>query len=139
MSPRRKRLRVRSKAALYAECVDDPTYGELLYETFGPRVIGFQISRHGDGMNFQRRPVRHGAIPVHTAGRSYLLELYDSLLQSYQVRIVDGPTTRRAYEQLGLETEIRESGIVYSWPLGQHDEPRHIMRHAGVGGLDPHH
>lgn len=76
MSPRRKRLRVRSKAALYAECVDDPTYGELLYETFGPRVIGFQISRHGDGMNFQRRPVRHGAIPVHTAGRSYLLELY---------------------------------------------------------------
>jgi hypothetical protein len=42
---------------------------------------------------------------------SYLLELYHSDLQSGQVRIVDGPATRRAYEQLmALETEIRESG-----------------------------
>ena len=35
-------------------------------ETFGPRVIGLQISRHGDGMTFERRPVRHGAMPVYT-------------------------------------------------------------------------
>jgi hypothetical protein len=40
-----------------------------------------------------------------------------------EIRIADGPTTRRAYEQLmGLETEIRESGIVYSCPPGQHDD-----------------
>jgi hypothetical protein len=26
-------------------------------ETFGSRVIGLQISRHGDGMSFERRPV----------------------------------------------------------------------------------
>jgi hypothetical protein len=92
--------RYESDAVIVADLSSDPTYGEVLYETFGPRVIGLQISRHGDGMNFERRLVRHGAIPVYTAGRSYLLELYHSLLQSYQVRIVDGPTTRRAYEQL---------------------------------------
>jgi hypothetical protein len=57
---------------------------------------------------------------VYTVGRSYLLELYHSELQSGQVRIVDGPTSRRAYEQLmGLETEIRESGIVYTCAPGQ--------------------
>jgi hypothetical protein len=32
---------------------------------------------------------------------------------------------------MGLVTEIRESGIVYSCPPGQHE---HIMRHAAVGG-----
>ena len=56
---------------------------------------------------------------VYTVGRSYLLELYHSELQSGQVRIVDGPMTRRAYEQLTtLETEMRESGIVYTCPPG---------------------
>jgi hypothetical protein len=28
----------------------DPTYAEVLLETFRTRVIGVQISRHGDGM-----------------------------------------------------------------------------------------
>jgi hypothetical protein len=60
-----------------------------------------------------------GAMLFYTVGRSYLLELYHSELQSYQVRIVDGPTTRRAYERLmALETEMRESGIVYSCLAG---------------------
>jgi hypothetical protein len=110
MSPGRKRAR-------------DPTYAEVLHETFGLRVLGLQISRNGDGMNVERRPVKRGAMLFYTVGRSYLLELYHSELQSYQVRIVDGPTTRRAYEQLmALETEMRESGIVYSCPPGQHDD-----------------
>ena len=62
--------RYESDAVIVADLSSDPTYGEVLYETFGPRVIGLQISRHGDGMNFERRLVRHGAIPVYTAGRS---------------------------------------------------------------------
>jgi len=112
-----------SEALIVADLSNDATYAEVMHETFGPRVIGLQISRHGDGMNVDHRPVKHGSISVYTVGRSYLLELYHSLLQSGQVRIVDGPTTRRAYEQLmGLETEIRESGIVYSCPPGQHDD-----------------
>src|SRR5215471_9850392 len=97
--------------------------GPCLFETFGPRVIGLQISRHGDGMNAERRQVKHGSILVYTVGRSYLLELYHTELQSGQIRIVDGPMTRRAYEQLmALETEIRESGIVYTCPPGHHDD-----------------
>jgi hypothetical protein len=60
---------------------------------------------------------------IYTVGRPYLLELYHSELQSHIVRIVDGPTSRRAYEQLmGLETEMRESGIVYTCLPGQHDD-----------------
>src|SRR5260370_30245010 len=60
---------------------------------------------------------------VYNIGRSYLLELLRSELQSGQVRIVDGPNSRRAFEQLvRLETEMRESGIVYSCPSGQHDD-----------------
>jgi hypothetical protein len=67
----------------------------------------------GDGTNFERRPVKNSAMSVYTVGRSYLLEFYHSLLVSDQMRIVDGPTTRRAYEQLmALETEMRESGTV---------------------------
>jgi hypothetical protein len=112
-----------SEGLIVADLSNDPTYAEVLHETFGPRVIGLQISRHGDGMNFERRPVKHSAMLVYTVGRSHLLELYHSLLQSGQVRIVDGPMTRRAYEQLmALETEMRESGIIYSCPSGQHDD-----------------
>jgi hypothetical protein len=112
-----------SEALIVADLSNDPTYAEVLYETFGPRVVGLQISRHGNGMTFERRQVKHSAMLVYTVGRSHLLELFHSLLQSGQVRIVDGPTTRRAYEQLmGLETEMRESGIVYRCPPGQHDD-----------------
>jgi hypothetical protein len=59
----------------------------------------------GDGTNFERRPDKNSAMSVYTVGHSYLLEFYHSLLVSGQVRIVDGPTTRRAYE-------MRESGTV---------------------------
>jgi hypothetical protein len=112
-----------SEALIVADLSNDPTYAEVLHATFGARVVGLQISRHGDGMTFERRPVNHLVMLVYTVGRSYLLECFHSLLQSAQVRIVDGPATRRAYEQLmGLETEMRESGIVYRCPPGQHDD-----------------
>jgi len=102
----------------------DPTYAEVLFETFGPRVIGLQISRHGDGMTFERRPVRGGGGRVYSIGRSYLLELFHTKLQSDQVRFAAGPATRRlAYEQLAnLELEFRDSGMVYNCPVGLHDD-----------------
>jgi hypothetical protein len=44
----------------------------------------------------------------------YLLELFQSEMQSDRVRIVDGPMSVRAYEQLmDIEIEIRETGILY--------------------------
>jgi hypothetical protein len=112
-----------SEGLIIADLSNDPTYAEVLHETFGPRVVGLHISRYGDGKNFERRQVKNSAMLVYTVGRSYLLELFHSLLQSGQVKIADRPTTRRAYEQLmALETEMRESGIVYTCPSGQHDD-----------------
>jgi hypothetical protein len=112
-----------SDAIIVADLSYDPTYAEVLFETFGPRVIGLTISRNGEGMDPERRPVKHGAMLFYTVGRSYLLELYHSLLQSGQIRIVHGPMTQRAHEQLTkLETEMRESGIVYRCAPGQHDD-----------------
>ncbi len=112
-----------SNALIVADLSNDATYAEVLRETFGPRVIGLQISRNGDGMNAERRPVKNGAMLVYTIGRTYLIELFHSELQSDQIRFVDGPTSRRAYEQLmGLETEMRDSGMVYTCPPGQHDD-----------------
>jgi hypothetical protein len=112
-----------SEGLIIADLSNDPTYAEVLHETFGQRVVGLHISRYGDGMTFERRQVKNSAMLVYAVGRSYLLELFHSLLQSGQVKIADRPTTRRAYEQLmALETEVRDSGIVYSCPSGQHDD-----------------
>ncbi len=115
--------RHRSDALIVADLSFDPTYAEVLFETFGARVIGLQISRAGDGMTFERRPVKNSAMLVYTIGRSYLLELLHTELQSNSVRFADGPGLRRAYEQLAnLETEFRENGVIYSCPAGQHDD-----------------
>ena len=60
---------------------------------------------------------------VYTIGRSYLLELFHAEMQAGRVKFVPGPMADRAYQQLmNLETEMRESGIVYSCPAGQHDD-----------------
>jgi hypothetical protein len=69
------------------------------------------------------RPTKHGALPVYTIGRSHLLELFHTQLQSGLVRLSDRPAVRRAYQQLAnLDAEFRESGTVYSCPPGQHDD-----------------
>ncbi len=115
--------RYNSNALIVADLSNDATYAEVLYETFGPRVIGLHISRNGDGMNPERRPVKQGAMLVYTIGRTYLIELFHAELQADQVRIVDGPASQRAYAQLeALETEMRETGVVYTCPPGQHDD-----------------
>ena len=109
-------------ALIVADLSNDPTYAEMLVETFGPRVIGLQISRYGDGMNAEWRPVRHGHLPVYTIGRTYLIELFHAELQSDLVRLAEGPL-RQAYDQLAnLELEYRESGAVYTCPPGKHDD-----------------
>jgi hypothetical protein len=112
-----------SNAVIIADLSNDASYAENLFETFGARVIGLQIGRYGNGMDFERRPVKHGAMFVYHIGRNYLLEHLRSEIQSDQVRIVKTPNSRRAFEQLvRLETEMRESGTVYSCPSGQHDD-----------------
>ncbi|MFZ1952876.1 MAG: hypothetical protein WB037_25220 [Pseudolabrys sp.] len=111
-----------SNALIVADLSNDRTYAEVLFEMFGARVIGVQISRYGDGMTFERLPVKHSAMSIYTVGRTYLIELLHTEMQNDQVRFVDGPMSKRAYEQLmGLETEMRESGTVYSCPSGHDD------------------
>ena len=110
-------------ALIVADLSNDATYGEVLLETFGSRVIGLQISRSGDGLNVERRPVGTNVMFVYTIGRSQLLELFHSELQSDVVRIVDDPMSKKAYEQLmNLETELRDTGLIYKCLPGQHDD-----------------
>ena len=108
---------------IVADLSRDDTYAEALFEMFGARVIGVRIGRHGNGMECDRWPVKHSAMLVYTIGRTYLFDLLLAELQNDQVRIVDGPMSKRAYEQLmALVTEMRESGLIYSCPPGQHDD-----------------
>lgn len=108
---------------IVADLSNDATYAEVLFETFGARVIGLQISRFGDGMTPERRPVRGGTMLVYTIGRTPLIELFHTEMQNRLVRFVDGPMSLRAYEQLAnLEPEMRESGIVFTCPPGKHDD-----------------
>jgi hypothetical protein len=110
-------------ALIVADLSNDPTYAEVLYETFGQRVIGVHISRYGDGITFERRLVKGGSVPIYPIGRTLLLDLLLSELRSHQVRFADQPTMRRAYQQLAdLEVEVRDSGIVYSCAPGHHDD-----------------
>ena len=110
-------------ALIVADLSNDTSYGEQLLETFGPRVIGVHIGRHGDGMQGERRPVGRGSVLIYHVGRSHLLEALHSGLQASQVCFADGPEARRAYTQLeALEPEMRESGIVYKCLPGQHDD-----------------
>jgi hypothetical protein len=115
--------RYHSDALIVADFSNDPTYAEVMFETFGKRVIGLQISRSGDGMNFERRLVKNSAILVYTVGRSFLLELLHTEMQTNRVRFVDSPMSTRAFAQLvGLETELRDNGMIYKCPSGQHDD-----------------
>jgi hypothetical protein len=110
-------------ALIVADLSSDETYGEVLHDTFGPRVIGLHITRSGNGMNFEWRPVRNKAQLVYTIGRTYLIELFHREMQAHRVRFVDGPESRRAFEQLvNLQTELRESGTVYTCPASNHDD-----------------
>ena len=131
-------------ALIVADLSNDTSYGEQLLETFGPRVIGVHIGRHGDGMTFERRPVGRGCLPIYHVGRSHLLEALHSDLQAGRVCFADGPEARRAYAQLeALEPEMRESGIVYKCLPGQHDDLgiscamlNWAAHHPAFGGVD---
>ena len=88
-----------------------PPMRRCCIETFGPRVIGLHISRYGDGMNPESRPVRYGSLPVYTIGRTFLIELFHTEMQSDLVRFADGALMRQAYDQLvNLQLEHRDSG-----------------------------
>ena len=112
------------KTLIFADLSFDPTYAEILVERFGPeRVIGIKVTNSGDGMKVERWRVKNREIRVHNVGRSHLFDLLHRELNDNKVRILDGPTSRRAYEQLTmLEMDYRRSGTIYSCPSGRHDD-----------------
>jgi hypothetical protein len=115
--------RYNHNALIVADLSNDASYAENLFETFRARLIGLQISRSGDGMGCERRPVLDGSIPIYTVGRSYLIELYHRELQSRLVRIVDSPMAQKAHAQLeALEVEYRDTGTVYRCLPGHQDD-----------------
>ena len=112
------------KSLIFVDLSFDPTYAEVLVERLGPeRVIGLKITSSGDGMSFEPRRVKNSAIRVYPVGRSYLFDLLHRELHDNKVRILDGPTSRRAYEQLTmLEMDYRQNGTIYGCPSGRHDD-----------------
>jgi len=113
-----------SNALIVADLRNEASYGEFLLQTFGHRVIGLQITRHGDGMKPERRPTGAGHMLVYNVGRSYLIEHLHSLMANRMVRFTESEMNKRAFGQLvDLQTEIREgSGIVYTPLPGHHDD-----------------
>ena len=101
--------RYHNNALIVADLSNDATYGEVLLETFGRRVIGVHISRHGDGMNAEWRPTKHGYLPVYTIGRTFLIELFHAELQSDLVRF---PMGRRRDGPMN-------SSPIWNWNSGQ--------------------
>ena len=112
-----------SNALIVADVSNNDGYAEMLHETFGKRVIGLHITRAGDGSNVEWRPVNGGYLPIYVIGRSFLFDLLHAELQSDVVKFVDSETMRRAYQQLvNLQTEFKDTGVVYSCPPGHHDD-----------------
>jgi hypothetical protein len=131
--------RFRGNALIIADLSNDASYAENLQETFGPRVIGLQIGRHGDGIGFERRPVNQCSMLVYNIGRNYLLERLRAELASDQLKIVKTASSKRAFAQLvQLETEMRESGIVYTCPSGKHDDLGISLAMLVWAGRHPH-
>jgi hypothetical protein len=128
-----------SNAVIVADLSQDPSYADALFETFGDRVIGLQITRNGDGMTAEHRPVMRGSMRVYAIGRSYLFDQLHSGLQADQVRLSRGTDVRRAYDQLTqLELEHRESGVVYTCPSGRHDDLAISMAMVVWAARHPH-
>jgi hypothetical protein len=102
---------------------NDPTYGEILYRQFGPRLVGVQITRSGDGSQAHMRATAGGAFPVYNVGRTELFDRLRNDVGDKTVRLVPGPEAKRAYAQLvQLGVELHDTGKVYNCPPGQHDD-----------------
>jgi hypothetical protein len=74
-------------------------------------------------LTFEPRRVKSGVIRVYTVGRSHLFDTLHRELHDNKVRILDGATGRRAYEQLTmLEMDYRKNGTIYGCPSARHDD-----------------
>jgi hypothetical protein len=112
------------KTLVVADLTQDPSYGEMLHERFGDRLIGVHITRTGDGLGApELRLAGRATYPVYTVRCTYLFDLLHREFNNDKVRLLQGPDSVRAYEQLmNLEVEYKESGMIYACPSGHHDD-----------------
>jgi Terminase large subunit, T4likevirus-type, N-terminal len=111
------------KVLIIADLSNDSTYAETLVERFGQRVIGLHIGRHGDGMDFDWWQTKYGGILVYKIGRTYLFDLLFRDMQNDKVRLLAGPDSLHAYEQLmALEIVLGQNGLIYNCLHGHHDD-----------------
>jgi len=115
--------RQQQNSLIVADLSNDATYGEVLFKQYGPRLVGLHISRYGDGLHPEWRPVGQGAMLVYKIGRSVLLENLHTLLGMNIVRIVPSDGSKRAFNQLArLERELGPTGTIYHCLPGEHDD-----------------
>ena len=105
------------------------------------RVIGVQITSSGNNEygDPDFRPLQKGQIRVYKVSRTFLFDLLLRELQNQTIRILDGPQSMRAYEQLmQLQIEVKQNGISYQCLAGHHDD---LAISAGMqvwGLMHPH-
>jgi hypothetical protein len=110
-------------AVIVPDLSNDASYAEVLYEAFGKRVVGVQIGAAGDGTTIETRILKNGYVRVYRLGRTFLLDYLLQKFRAGQIRLIDGPMARKAYEQLNaLEFERTEDRVRYICPPGQHDD-----------------
>ena len=112
------------KGLIIVDLSFDPSYADILFERFGERVIGLQITSTGDTIdNWEERQLKSGRILVYKVSRTYLLDLLRREMQNEMVRILHGANSVRAYDQLmRLEIEFKQNRMVYKCPVGHHDD-----------------
>lgn len=116
--------RYNHKAVIIADLTYDPSYADALVERFGERVIGLQITSHGEtGENFDVRYLKKGRIRVYKVSRTYLLELLRRELDNDVIRIRESASSLRMFEQLvRLDVEFKMSRMIYKCPAGRNDD-----------------
>jgi hypothetical protein len=109
-------------AVIVPDLSNDASYAEVLCEAFGKRVVGVQIGAAGDGTTIETRMLKNGYVRVYRLGRTFLLDYLLQKFRAHQIRLIDGPMARKAYEQLNaLEFERTEDPMRYICRPGQHD------------------
>jgi hypothetical protein len=90
---------------------------------FGHRTVGVHITRHGNGMDFERRRVPGGVIFIYSIGHTTLIENYHAEMERGDMRIVNNEMSRRAHQQLAeLEVEDKDTGRFFNCLSGRHDD-----------------
>lgn len=97
-------------ALIVADLSYDPTYGEVLFETFGARVIGLQISRYGDGMSF----TASGGATSSSSCRARWKRIESDWLRRPRsvARLNSWSISRRSFVTTARSTLVRQGGTM---------------------------